>query len=180
MSRLPLFVDLAERNVVLVGGGPVAARRASTFLSHDAHLTVISAELCDELQVMLTRGDITWSQRVLTCATEIEPYLDDAWLVHIATGHDVLDADIDDVCRERRIWSIRAGEAAASTTHMAATTQAHTAAGRVTVAVHADGDPRTACSVRDQVRHQLDQGIVRIEWFRSRRQRQRSALSSTG
>lgn len=42
MDYLPLFVSVRERQVVLIGGGVVAARKAELLLKAHASLVVIS------------------------------------------------------------------------------------------------------------------------------------------
>ena len=58
-----MFLDLTGRNVVIVGDGPAAERKASTFLRYDADVIVISAEATDRLREMEAEGLIDLEQR---------------------------------------------------------------------------------------------------------------------
>ncbi len=49
MDYLPIFVDLRERLVVVVGGGVVAARKVEQLLKAHARVRVVAPELCAEL-----------------------------------------------------------------------------------------------------------------------------------
>ena len=47
---LPLFVDLAGRRVLLVGGGPVAAAKLGQLLAARADVRVVAIEVCAEIE----------------------------------------------------------------------------------------------------------------------------------
>lgn len=50
MACFPMFMDLTGRECLLVGGGRVALRKIRTLSDFDAHITVISPEVCPELE----------------------------------------------------------------------------------------------------------------------------------
>ena len=52
MSYYPIFLDIKNIRCVVVGGGVVALRKTSMLLDHDAQVTVISPQLCPELEKM--------------------------------------------------------------------------------------------------------------------------------
>ena len=60
MDYLPLFVELKQRPVLLVGGGHVAARKAVLLLKAGARLRVIAPQLCDELHLAYQQNQIEW------------------------------------------------------------------------------------------------------------------------
>ncbi|WP_299177822.1 siroheme synthase CysG [uncultured Neptuniibacter sp.] len=53
MDYLPLFFKLTEQEVLLVGGGNVALRKARLLCRSGALVTVVSHKVCDELQDLL-------------------------------------------------------------------------------------------------------------------------------
>ncbi|MDC9623731.1 siroheme synthase CysG [Xenorhabdus sp. XENO-7] len=85
MDYLPLFVELKSRPVLLVGGGEVAARKASLLLRAGAALTIVAPELHFELQQRYQKAEFEWRQGGFR--TE---YLDGVFLVIAATDdHDL-------------------------------------------------------------------------------------------
>ncbi|MGO4092390.1 NAD(P)-dependent oxidoreductase, partial [Staphylococcus aureus] len=48
--NMPLMIDLTNKNVVIVGGGTVASRRAQTLSQYVEHMTVISPTITEKLQ----------------------------------------------------------------------------------------------------------------------------------
>ena len=54
MSKYPIFLEMAGRRVVVVGGGPVALRKAEALLASGAHVVVVSREV-DKMLAVLCR-----------------------------------------------------------------------------------------------------------------------------
>jgi len=81
MQHLPLFADLRDRDVLIVGGGVVAERRANLLLDAGARITVLSPSLTDELASLVAEGRLTH----LAQAFADEP-LDAYWVVVAATN----------------------------------------------------------------------------------------------
>ncbi|WP_066804425.1 siroheme synthase CysG [Moraxella oblonga] len=53
MNTLPLFFNLQNRSVLIIGGGDVAIRKATLIKSAGASITVIAKNIHDELKVLL-------------------------------------------------------------------------------------------------------------------------------
>lgn len=60
MAYFPLFVELKEKPVLVVGGGAVAARRIQTLAEFGCRITVVSPQITDELFKMTEQGTIFW------------------------------------------------------------------------------------------------------------------------
>jgi uroporphyrin-III C-methyltransferase/precorrin-2 dehydrogenase/sirohydrochlorin ferrochelatase len=91
---LPLFVNLAGRRVVLVGGGPVAAGKLTQLLDAGADVLVVSPEV---------HADIDASG-VAIARREFRPAdLDAAWLVVAAATPDV-NRTVAGAAEARRIF----------------------------------------------------------------------------
>ena len=52
----PLSLDLHGRRVLVVGGGPVAARRATGCVAAGALVTVVAPEVCESLSELAEAG----------------------------------------------------------------------------------------------------------------------------
>ena len=64
--NMPLMVDLAGQRIVIVGGGQVAARRASNFIDYCQDIHIISPQVHSSLEDLINAGQITWHQKNLT------------------------------------------------------------------------------------------------------------------
>src|SRR5882672_4404681 len=67
----PAFIDLENRPVLVVGGGPVAERKVETLLEAGATITVVSPEITKQLQDHANSKRITIQQRAFV-ASDIE------------------------------------------------------------------------------------------------------------
>jgi uroporphyrin-III C-methyltransferase/precorrin-2 dehydrogenase/sirohydrochlorin ferrochelatase len=76
----PLLVDLTERLVVIVGGGPVAERRCRTMLAGGAAVRVIASSACSGLMDLSDAGRIDLRLKDFS-----RPDADDAFLLVAAT-----------------------------------------------------------------------------------------------
>jgi len=59
MGYIPIFLDVTERQCVVVGGGEVAARKVETLLEAGAQVTVVSPQLSPPLEAFVARGLVT-------------------------------------------------------------------------------------------------------------------------
>lgn len=157
MPRHPLLLDVAGRRVVVVGGGPVAARRVTRLVDDGADVLVVAPRLCEDLADLVARDAVRWAGRAYAAGD-----LDGAWLVHTATG----DPDVDDAvaadAEASRTWCVRADDATRST----AWTPSVARVDDVTVAVTAGRDPRRAAALRSAVQLLLETGELPLRRHR--------------
>ena len=65
-DRYPVLLDLAGRAALVVGGGPVAARRAAGLRAAGAQVTVIAPGICEDLVDLVAEGAVVWLPREAT------------------------------------------------------------------------------------------------------------------
>ncbi|MGN8245422.1 uroporphyrinogen-III C-methyltransferase [Cellulomonas soli] len=160
-SRHPVLLDVRGRRVVVVGGGPVAARRVAALVGDGAHVHVVAPAVCEDLAALVR--DETREATVTWHAREYRPGdLAQAWLVHTATGDRATDAAVAAEAEASRTWCVRADDASASS----AWTPAVARSGEVSVAVGAGGDPRRAVALRDAIAVLLDTGALPLRHHR--------------
>lgn len=94
----PIFLNLAGRKCVVVGGGQVALRKVSAMLQHGAEVTVVSPRLCQGLRELDFRAEI----RVLHRAYQLGD-LDGAFLAVVATGNRSVNVKASQEARCNRI-----------------------------------------------------------------------------
>ena len=56
MAYFPMFVDMTERECLIVGGGNVAYRKVMVMLDFGAKVTVVAEDICEELRKLIA-GD---------------------------------------------------------------------------------------------------------------------------
>jgi uroporphyrin-III C-methyltransferase/precorrin-2 dehydrogenase/sirohydrochlorin ferrochelatase len=159
----PTALRLLGRPVLVVGGGPVAARRAKGLLDAGARVTVVAPDASPALQELADAGLLTWEQRAYRPED-----VDGVWFVQTATGDRAVDTQVSADAEAQRIWCVNASDHEAS----AAWTPAVAVVDDVQIAVNAGGDPRRAMALRNAVATALETGDLPL-----RRRRRASAGS---
>ncbi|RPE71659.1 uroporphyrin-III C-methyltransferase/precorrin-2 dehydrogenase/sirohydrochlorin ferrochelatase [Pacificibacter maritimus] len=89
MKFFPMFLRMADRDVIVVGGGETAAQKARLLLKTEARITFVAPHLDDELQALVTEGRASHSTGQITPDT-----FRGAALTFVGTGCPGLDASI--------------------------------------------------------------------------------------
>ncbi|MCT1515689.1 NAD(P)-dependent oxidoreductase [Dietzia cercidiphylli] len=151
LDGLPLTVGLSAREVLVVGAGPVSVRRAETFLEAGAVVRVVAPRVDPAMADLAARA----GARLVVVARNFRASdLDTPWMVHVATGDPVVDAEVAALCEQRRIWCVAAGDAALGSARVPARTAVSTPAGLVRIAVDSS-DPRRSVRVGRHVARSL-------------------------
>ncbi|NPA54321.1 MAG: bifunctional precorrin-2 dehydrogenase/sirohydrochlorin ferrochelatase [Aquificae bacterium] len=66
MALFPLFINLEEKNVLIIGGGKVALRKIEKLLPFNPNLKVISKEFLKETEYLLKENNIPFEKRSFT------------------------------------------------------------------------------------------------------------------
>ncbi len=109
----PMFVDLSQKKILVIGGGKIAARRVRTLLKFASHITVVSPEFCEELKQLLQEQarkmdpEIDYIERAVK-KEELEqegggPLFERTDLVLAATNDHELNRTIATICRKKKI-----------------------------------------------------------------------------
>lgn len=59
----PMFVDISDKRILVIGGGKIACRRIKTLLLFSDHIMVVAPRLCDELMALAEQGEVEWVER---------------------------------------------------------------------------------------------------------------------
>lgn len=98
-SLYPVFLQLRDRKVLVVGGGNVAERKVRTLMATGALVHVGAPELTEALSTWSKEGALTWHRG------NFDPtWLDHAWLVIAATDDRQVNAQISELATARGIW----------------------------------------------------------------------------
>ena len=89
----PIFIDISEYRVVVIGGGVIATRRVRTLTEFCQNVTVIAPEITDSLQELFDQKKIIWRKAVYD--TEM---IANADMVFAATNQPDINQEIKNDC----------------------------------------------------------------------------------
>jgi len=94
----PIYIDIEDRAVLIVGGGAVCARKAETMMRYGARVTIVSPEITEEIAAWEQAGVLKVHRKMY-----MEPDLDGASIVIASTDDPCVNARVARDCRRRRI-----------------------------------------------------------------------------
>src|SRR5215212_9329598 len=94
----PIYLDIENRNVVIIGGGNVCARKAETMMKYGARVTVVSPELTGEIEGWAREGCLALKRKTYEASD-----LEGANIVIASTDDQTVNEQIAADCRARRI-----------------------------------------------------------------------------
>lgn len=107
----PIFIDISDYDIVVIGGGTIATRRVKTLVEFCKHITVVSPEITASLEELAAQEKITWRKEVyhkeavwnadMVFAATNQPEINqkikkDCLLLKLETGKRILFNAIDD------------------------------------------------------------------------------------
>ena len=94
----PIFLDIENRNVVIIGGGEVCARKAETMMRYGAKVTIVSPEFTPEIEKWAAGGQLTISRKRYDTAD-----IEDAHIVIASTDDTAVNERVAADARALRI-----------------------------------------------------------------------------
>ncbi|NVM93398.1 uroporphyrinogen-III C-methyltransferase [Arthrobacter wenxiniae] len=155
VDLFPTSLRLLGRPALVVGGGPVAARRAKALLDAGARVTLVAPVLSDAARELT--DFLSWEARGYR-GTD----MDHAWFAVAASGNPAVDARVAADAEAQRVWCVNHSHADDS----AAWTPAVATVEDVKVAVNAGGDPLRAVAIRNAIKSSLETGELPLGRFR--------------
>lgn len=99
----PMFVDLSDKEILIVGGGKIALRRIKALLRFASDITVIAPEVEKEVKELADDRKIHLLMRGFCSQDIIEPEGKNWDIVLAATNQHELNENIVTLCRKQRI-----------------------------------------------------------------------------
>jgi siroheme synthase-like protein len=144
---LPLFLDLEGKDVLVVGGGVIATRKAAELVAVGAKVRVVALEVAEEIAA------VTIERRAFE-----ERDIEGAWLVMAATDDAEVQKRIADACKEARIFCVAVDDPPNASAYGGGIVRR----GPITIAISTSGEaPALARLLREVLEQVLpDEGYV--------------------
>ncbi len=98
VKHLPVFLDIKNQPVLVVGGGEMAARKVEVILKAQARITVVADSLCLALEGLAGQGSVYHKARAFD-----DGDITGAVLVFVATGDEDLNSRVSSQARDAGI-----------------------------------------------------------------------------
>jgi siroheme synthase-like protein len=139
-SLYPLFLKLAGRKVLVVGGGPIATGKVGALLDAGADVHLVAPDITPELAALEKEGKISVARRSYESRD-----LEGAWLAVVAAPIEVARL-VAEAAESQRLFVLAVDQTSAASAYGAGTLRR----GGVTIAVSTDGRaPALAGLVRE-------------------------------
>ena len=99
----PLFVNLKNKKVLVIGGGKVAFKKISKIMEYEADITVIAENIPEEKLLELKNLKIENNRKIENNKDEIEKLVEEYFLVITATDNEELNENIAEICDSKGI-----------------------------------------------------------------------------
>lgn len=173
-ALFPLFADLRDRPVLVVGGGPVAERKVQALRRAGAQVRVVAPEATPALRQLARTGAIDWQAGPFSPHWLDEP----AWLVIAATHDTAVNQAVYEAAQSRGVFCNVVDDARRSSFQVPAVVER----GALQVAISSGGGaPMVARHLRRWLEAVLDShwgGLVAL--FTRHRARIRARFPDTG
>ena len=96
----PVSIDLNNKNVLVIGAGKIALRKIATLLNYNCNITVITKEILEEKFLELEKNN---KIKIFKNQEFEEKFLQNIFLVVVATDNEVLNKNISQLCMSKNI-----------------------------------------------------------------------------
>ncbi len=98
MRFLPIFLNIENKDCLVVGGGEVAARKLEMLLKANAQVRLVARELCEEVRLLVNEGKLKHIGQHYQ-----EALLENCVLVIAATDNEQLNREISEQAQLRQL-----------------------------------------------------------------------------
>ena len=150
---LPVFLDLKDKVVLVVGAGVVAARKIEELAPLGARLRVVAPRVEAAIEARANAGELTLERRGFE-----ERDLEGAWFVLASTDDAVTQKRVADACEQARVFCIAVDDPPNASAYGGGVVRR----GPVTIAISTSGEaPALARLLREVLEQVLpDEGFV--------------------
>ena len=96
----PVSIDLNNKNILVIGAGKIALRKVETLMSYNCNILVITKDILEEKFLELEKSN---KIKIFKNQEFEEKFLENIFLVVVATDNEVLNKNISQLCMNKNI-----------------------------------------------------------------------------
>ena len=141
----PVSIDLNNKNVLVIGAGKIALRKIATLLNYNCNITVITKEVLEEKFLELEKNN---KIKIFKNQEFEEKFLQDIFLVVVATDNEVLNKNISQLCMNKNILVNNITSKNDMNVRFASIYEKDD----IQIAISANGNPKKAVEIKNKVK----------------------------
>ena len=142
----PVSIDLNNKNVLIIGAGKIALRKVETLLNYNWNINVITKEVLEEKFLELEKDN---KIKILKNQEFKEKFLQDIFLVVIATDNEVLNKNISQLCINKNILVNNITSKDDMNVRFASIYEKDD----IQIAISANGNPKKAIEIKNKIKN---------------------------
>ena len=141
----PVSIDLNNKNVLIIGAGKIALRKVETLLNYNCNINVITKEVLEEKFLELEKDN---KIKILKNQEFKEKFLQDIFLVVVATDNEVLNKNISQLCINKNILVNNITSKDDMNVRFASIYEKND----IQIAISANGNPKKAVEIKNKIK----------------------------
>ena len=96
----PVSINLNNKNILVIGAGKIALRKVETLMSYNCNILIITKDILEEKFLELEKNN---KIKILKYQEFEEKFLENIFLVVVATDNEALNKNISQLCISKNI-----------------------------------------------------------------------------
>ena len=141
----PVSVDINNKNILVIGAGKIALRKVETLLNYNCNIIVITKDILEEKFLELEKNN---KIKILKNQEFEEKFLENIFLVVVATDNEVLNKNISQLCMNKNILVNNITSKDDMNVRFASIYEKDD----VQIAISANGNPKKAIEIKNKIK----------------------------
>ena len=142
----PVSIDLNNKNILVIGAGKIALRKVETLLNYNCNIIVITKDILEEKFLELEKNN---KIKILKNQEFEEKFLENIFLVVVATDNEALNKDISQLCMSNNILVNNITSKDDMNVRFASIYEKDD----IQIAISASGNPKKAIEIKNKIKN---------------------------
>ncbi|WYW09191.1 bifunctional precorrin-2 dehydrogenase/sirohydrochlorin ferrochelatase [Fusobacterium nucleatum] len=141
----PVSIDLNNKNILVIGAGKIALRKVETLMSYNCNILIITKDILEEKFLELEKEN---KIKILKNQEFEEKFLENIFLVVVATDNEVLNKNISQLCINKNILVNNITSKDDMNVRFMSTYEKDD----IQIAISANGNPKKAVEIKNKIK----------------------------
>ena len=141
----PVSIDINNKNILVIGAGKIALRKVETLLNYNCNIIVITKDILEEKFLELEKNN---KIKILKNQEFEEKFLENIFLVVVATDNEILNKKISQLCMSKNILVNNVTSKDDMNVRFASIYEKDD----IQIAISANGNPKKAIEIKNKIK----------------------------